>query len=406
VAEARAVPELQKVVSEHDTWLAGKKFLLVPVHMINSGAGSLEEAVFAAYVDRAAKLHPEASVPAVFASQPIIDNALELRTQFGDKGFFSALSEAQAGLDPGLGKLASRGWDAARFDAAIEGKPGEGEHDALISALISTVLSSYADAARGDKFVLMNEGLNAISRHSKDLGYDSVILFLDELILWLATRIADMGFVQREGQKLTALREAPMSERPVPITSFVARQRDLRELVGEHYPGNEQLGFSDALSWQEGRFSTITLEDRNLRAIAQRRVLKPKSEEARKILDKAFEETLKSSQSDLEILLGADGTREDFRAVYPFSPAFIDTLVAASSALQRERTAIRVMVQLLSERREELEVGDVIPVGDLFDVLADSAEPFSQELKQEFQAAQRLYENRLQPNLAMAGADE
>ena len=46
------------------------------------------------------------------------------------------------------------------------------------------------------------------------------------------------------------------------------------------------------------------------------------------------------------------------------------TLVAASSALQRERTALRVMLQLLVDRRNELTVGDLVSVGELFDVLS------------------------------------
>jgi hypothetical protein len=45
------------------------------------------------------------------------------------------------------------------------------------------------------------------------------------------------------------------------------------------------------LKYWEGRFHIITLEDRNLPAIAERRVLKPKSEAARQTLDAAFEET-------------------------------------------------------------------------------------------------------------------
>ena len=42
----------------------------------------------------------------------------------------------------------------------------------------------------------------------KALGYDGVILFLDELILWLASRAADVSFVTSEGTKLVKLVEA------------------------------------------------------------------------------------------------------------------------------------------------------------------------------------------------------
>src|SRR5450759_617893 len=33
---ARSIPELAWVIQKHNDWLAGKKFLLVPYHMINS----------------------------------------------------------------------------------------------------------------------------------------------------------------------------------------------------------------------------------------------------------------------------------------------------------------------------------------------------------------------------------
>ena len=50
----------------------------------------------------------------------------------------------------------------------------------------------------------------------------------------------------------------------------MARQRDLRELVGENLAGSLQLQFSDVLRHWEARFHRITLEDRNLPAIAEK----------------------------------------------------------------------------------------------------------------------------------------
>ena len=47
-----------------------------------------------------------------------------------------------------------------------------------------------------------------------------------------------------------------------------------------------------------------------------------------------------------------------FRKVYPFSPALVQTLIAVSSVLQRERTALKVMMQLLVDQRDDLELGD------------------------------------------------
>ncbi len=42
-----------------------------------------------------------------------------------------------------------------------------------------------------------------MSQHARALGYDAVILFLDELILRLATRAGDVDFVSSEGAKLS-----------------------------------------------------------------------------------------------------------------------------------------------------------------------------------------------------------
>jgi len=89
-----------------------------------------------------------------------------------------------------------------------------------------------------------------------------------------------------------------------------------------------------------------------------------------------------------------EGDRESFRSTYPFSPAFMKTLVAASSALQRERTALRVMLQLLVDRRDDLQVGDLVSVGDMFDILAQGDEPFTDEMKRHFEHAREIYRDQ------------
>lgn len=401
--EARARDELQQVIGPHDGWLEGKRFLLVPVHVMNSGAQMLEQAIFDAYVRRARDLHPNAPTPAVYVGGPIRENAETLRGELGDQRFFETLSAATREESGGWGEFGARGWDAVRYDSAVDAGPGDPEYEALLAAIVDTLLPAFRESVRhdvsGGGYVTLAEGLGACSRHAQALGYDAVVLLLDELILWLAIHIADMAFVQREGGKLAALREATRAERPVPIASFVARQRDLRELVGEHAPGAEALAFSDQLGWSQGRFETITLDDRNLPAIAKRRVLRARSEQGRTELEQAFDRTVRNREDVLRTLLGRDASAEEFRRIYPFSPAFLKVLVAASSALQRHRTAIRVMVQLLCERRDELKVGDLIYVGDLFDVLAEGDQPFSVEMKREFDLARELYRTTLLPHL-------
>ena len=269
------------------------------------------------------------------------------------------------------------------------------------------IFPAFKGIAQGkdEAYVDLDVGLSVISAHAKSLGYDALILFLDELILWLATHSADLGFVQTEGNKLAKLVESRKSDRPVPIISFVARQRDLRDLIGENVTGVESLNFSDVLSHWEGRFHTITLEDRNLPVIAQKRVLRPKNDACRAELEEAFEKTAQVRQEILEILLTREADRAMFKLVYPFSPALIQALVAVSSALQRERTALKIMLQLLVNRRDTLRLGDVIPLGDLWDVVAHGDEAFTDVMRVNFENAKKLYQTKLLPDAGAAAPD-
>jgi hypothetical protein len=395
-ARARAIPELAPVISKHNEWILGKKFLLVPYHMI--GAPDMESGILGGYVDFVRRTHPDAPIPGVYLAEGLFRDAENLRRQMGEAAFFKALNE---GTSPssGWGELAE-GWDSDRFDAAIVADPGSEARSQLISVLISRFFGSYDTQAggQGEAFLSLDKGLSVISKHAQNLGYDGLILFLDELVLWLASHAADLKFVHQEGQKLAKLVEAQTPDRPIPITSFVARQRDLSELIGDSVPGADRLNFGDALKHWEGRFHRITLEDRNLPAIAEKRLLKCKTITARQELDAAFERQ-KFRDSVMNTLLTREGDRKMFRQVYPFSPALVQTLIAVSSVLQRERTALKVMMQLLVEQRDVLTIGDIVPVGDLFDVIAHGDEAFSPEMAIHFNNAKRLYHQKLLPLL-------
>jgi hypothetical protein len=394
----RSRDDLARVCAKH-AWVEDKKFLLVPYHMI--GSRNMETAILGGYVDHVMENHPGAPLPGVYLADEIFKNAVQHRQRLGDEKFFEDLNRGnQAGVGSGWGKLAS-GWDAARFEAALEAPPASEDRSRLVGDLVQHIFPAFKGIAQGkdEAYVDLDEGLSIISAHAKSLGYDALILFLDELILWLATHSADVGFVQTEGNKLAKLVESRKSDRPAPIISFVARQRDLRDLIGENVTGVEQLNFSDVLSHWEGRFHTITLEDRNLPVIAQKRVLRPKNDACRAELEEAFEKTAQVRQEILEILLTRESDRAMFKLVYPFSPALIQALVAVSSALQRERTALKIMLQLLVNRRDTLRLGDVIPLGDLWDVVAHGDEAFTDVMRVNFENAKKLYQAKLRPML-------
>ena len=390
---ARAHEGLEAVCVKQD-WVRDKKFLLVPYHMINSA--SMESAILGGYADYVREHHPEAPWPGIYLADDLFEDARRYRENVGDEKFFDLLG----GVNPKWGKR-SLSWTPERFGAAMAAEPKDELRGKLVGDLVKHLFQGYVGVSAGktESFISLDKGLSVISRHAKDLGYDGLILFLDELILWLASHAARPDFVHQEGQKLAKLVESQTPDRPIPIVSFVARQRDLRDLVGKNAPGADQLNFADALRHWEGRFHTIVLEDRNLPLIAEKRVLRPKDAASKAELRRAFEQAIKVRPEVLQTLLTHDGDREMFRMVYPFSPALVQTLVAVSSVLQRERTALKIMLQLLVEKRATLRVGDLIPCGDLWDQVAHGEEAFSDVMRASFENAKRLYHNKLRPLL-------
>src|ERR1700677_3504275 len=338
--DARGKKGLADIVAKHDTWLRGRTFLLVPYHLPDSQ--SLDAAILGGYVSHVSKLHPGKPLPAVY-----------------------------------------------RDDDLLAGP-----------------FHRYARAIRADQesYITLDEGLSVISEHAKDvLGYDAIVLLLDELVLWLARYLGDQVKVSNEAQKVSKLVESAEYERPAPIVSFVPRQRDLRDLVSRDAVGAVATSLFDTLKYWDGRFDSIRLDDTNLPMIVHERLLKPKDDTARRALDEAFARSTTVSAQTWEVLLdthGDKGDRESFRLTYPFSPAFVHAMVDISGALQRERTALKLMQQLLVDYRDVLSVGQLMPLGSIFDVLAAGADrPFTDKLREEFDQAKRFYTQRVRPYL-------
>ncbi|MFI7609388.1 hypothetical protein ACIBTV_30345 [Micromonospora sp. NPDC049366] len=402
---ARGRDEFAPLVAKHSVWLDGRKFLLVPYHLL--GARSLEQRVLGGYVDRMRALHPEASIPAVHRTDALLEQAASLREKIGDKQFIDGLPGGD--VEDEWGETEAF-WTPERLNQAFAGAYSDELRRKLVNDLLTSWNRGFFTNAREDAeaFISLDRGLSEISRHAKELGYHGLILFLDELILWLANSIGDQQFVSREIQKITNFVEGGDTRRPIPVISFIARQRDLRELVGEHVTGANELSYQDTLNLASGRFDVIQLEDRNLPEIARRRLLKPRDTTAAEAIGRAFDATTKVRREVFDTLLGTDagsaaGIGADidaFRSTYPFSPAFLSTLVHVSSALQRSRTALKLMRQLLVDRRETLRLGQLVPLGDLYDVISSGGDqPFTEKLKAEFEMAQKLYDLKLRPYL-------
>ncbi|MGW4145067.1 hypothetical protein [Streptomyces albogriseolus] len=393
---ARAKPRLREVIAEHDEWLRGRRFLMVPYHLV--GAANLDEALLGGYVRAVREQHPDAPTPTVFRSDAMLADARRMREQLGDDAFVRLLpaDAGDGGADEDDDELqvigAGGAWTAAELDEAFSAPAGDPRRERLESALLTGPMRSYAESARGDaaKYVPLENGLAAISRHARSLEYDGVVLFLDELVLWLQAHMRDRTFVNSEIQKLVKLIESGDADRPVPIVSFISRQRDLSQLVGSDVLGADVKAMEQALEYLNERFDTVDLEDRNLPEIIKERVLKPlPGKDA--VLEAEFAKIDRTGQQVKDILLDGSGATQadwtDFRAVYPLSPALLNVLVALSGALQRERTGLKLVQQLL-ERNADAAVGRLIPLGDLWDVLVDgTGAAFTDKLKRESEAA-------------------
>ncbi|MBA9004995.1 phage resistance protein [Thermomonospora cellulosilytica] len=391
--------KLAEVVREHRSWLKDRRFLLVPYHMIE--ASSLESAVLGGYVNHVRKIAPDAPLPAVYRDEQLLADARDLRARLGDEAFVATLPAA-TGEDA---EWEESGWGPATLDAALAAPPGDPERRRLVTDLLAGPFHRYAQAVSGtEAFIELDRGLSEISRHAKEvLGYDAIVLMLDELVLWLSSYIGDTRRVQTEAQKVSKLVESAEHERPAPIVSFVPRQRDLRDLVRRDTAGAVTASLFDTLKYWDGRFDVIRLEDRNLPAVVKARLLRAKNAEAEAALDEAFTRTSNARSEVWEVLLDAQGGGSDvtaFRATYPFSPAFLHAMVDISAALQRQRTALKLMQQLLVDYRDVLEVGQLMPLGAIYDVLAIGADrPFTDRLRAEFQQAKEFYTGRLRPFL-------
>ncbi len=398
-----------------------RRFLMVPVHMLD--AKSMEQRILGGYVKRIRELEPGAPTPRVYRTDAMFRDLQSMRDRLGDEDVIKFLAGATPAQSTGeWGEFgAAFTWTTELLDEAMaaeelevgqEFNPADpstpGELRARLAQDAAKVLPGYEERAveQDGGFISLDRGLSVIAQHAKSLNYDGIVLFLDELILWFASRISSSEFVSRETAKITNLVEGGDERRAVPVVSFIARQRDLRDLVGSAEDGGRyQRAIVDNLELASGRFDRISLEDRNLPQIAHARLLKPLTTEADAVIGEAFKKAKSTNAKFWDELLGGDennvgATETAFRFTYPFSPAFMDTLVHLSSALQRSRTGLKLMGELLAARRNLLRVGQLVPLGDIYALISGGGDkPFTDELRAVFDEADRLYRNRMRPYL-------
>ena len=402
---ALAVPELQPAVAAH-TALSQAKLLRLTFHFLD--ATTIESALFDQYLRQITSLHPETLPPVLHSAGGLFTDADNRRSEVGDDSFFAALNGGSgtsgATIDWGKVGAASSDWNAESYAVATAPDAAPAERARLQQALISTYFTSYS---RNTDWLPLEDGLAVIADHAKSLGYDGVVLLLDELVLWLTFLISERERFNAEVQKITKFVETSRGRLAVPIASFIARQHDLADWVaGGSEAGATQQAVEQAFAHQADRFGKVVLGDENLPFIAHKRLLQPLDSAASAALDAAFGRLDRNPQV-WDVLL--DGVNTDdrhpgsdaiaFTLTYPFSPALIATLRSLSGQMQRERTALKVMQQMLEDNADRLTIDNVIPVGEAFDYVIDSANatPINNTISQTFKTARNLWSEKLRP---------
>lgn len=391
------------LTGHYDEVIGGKKILRLTYHLL--GAKSLEEAVFRGYLQQIARLHPDAPLPAVHVTDTLLADAERLRGTIGDEQFLAGLGGGDGGgADDAWGGLLGGGWDLPRYRDGLAAPPEDPLRAELVSALVRSYFGSFVEQA---DYLDLDRGLVAITEHAKTLGYDATVLFLDELVLWLAFSVRDAEFFARESQKITKLVESSGTTRPIPLVSFVSRQMDLRKWFADAgASGAEQEALDRAFHYQKERFREIALGDDNLAEVAHARLLRPRDDAAEAVLAESFRavtrtpdvwDVLRDSMNTTDEHGGA--SEREFALTYPFSPALTATLRNLSSVMQRERTALKVMQRMLVDRRGDLTTADLIPVGDAFDYIVEGNTPIDAHAGTMFTAASELYRGKLLPLL-------
>jgi hypothetical protein len=240
-SHARSIPELADVIAKHSDWMEGKKFLMVPYHLL--GAKNLESAILGGYADYIARTHKEAPTASVFLAEGLLENAEQQREALGDAKFFAMLNKGVAGGSGGWGNI-SAAWEAVSYTEALKSPHNSEPCRRLVRDLVETHFPAMKNT---EEFVDLEDGLAVISSHAKEIGYDAVVLFLDELVLWLATHAADPAITCSSIRSFTRTEPASASAMPGWISMVAAissnwspslhRIRSSRSCTGERHSG-------------------------------------------------------------------------------------------------------------------------------------------------------------------------
>jgi hypothetical protein len=236
-----------------------------------------------------------------------------------------------------------------------------------------------------------SEGLKRMAEHAKAQGFGGIVLMIDEFLLWLAEK-SGQEFVA-EINNLNVIVDHNTGQRPAPIFVFVARQRNLQEFFPDLV---DESKIHEHLDHHAKRFEVTKLQDVELRHIVRGRVLRPRNVDA----VKAAVSSLSEKHSKVLPALLAGGDLDYLRDVYPFHPALIEMLVDVTSLMQRERSALRLLYELLVVHYPKLPLGEFLPVGSAFSAIFPESGVEASKKVELMQDIHHQFYSRLAPAMA------
>lgn len=365
--------------ADHPTWIPDAKLLVVRIHMLSvrGRATGLDRAVYDAFN---AALKRRGKAPFEFLNvDEIFAQVRREAEEYGDVVWKRLESSEIVGGEEDFESLANGSMKAReRFARAWIAYKGMDPSQAGIDP-------NWA------------EGLRRMGDHAKTQGFGGIVLMVDEFLLWLAEK-SGQEFV-REINNLNVIVDHNTGQRPAPVFVFVARQRNLQEFFPDLV---DESKIHEQLDHHAKRFELTKLQDVELRHIVRGRVLRPKDPEAVKQAVTRLAETHKKLLPAL--LAGAD--IDYLRDVYPFHPALIEMLVDVTSLMQRERSALRLLYELLVLHYPDLPLGEFLPVGSAFAAIFPESGVEASKKVELMQDIHHQYYARLAPAMAAMGEDE
>lgn len=362
-------------------WISEAGLLVVRIHMLSvKGKGTgLDRAVYDGFNEA---LRRRGKAPFEFLH---VDGVLE-----------EARREAQQYGDVFWKGLANAGVVASKDDFEAMAKASLKQREALARAYLGYKRRDPASAGIDPRW---SDGLRGMAEHAKAQGFGGVVLLIDEFLLWLGEK-SGHEFVEAIND-LNVIVDHNTGQRAVPMFVFVARQKDIREFFPDLV---DESKIHEQLDHHAQRFEVTKLQDIELRHIVKERVLRPKADDA------IAAATRRLGQDHEKILPGLlnnpDVDLAYLKDVYPFHPALIETLIDVTALMQRERSALRLLYELLVIHYPHLPLGEFLPVGSAFDAIFPPGGVEASKKVDVLQDIHRQYYERLVPAMKQMRAGD